>query len=1139
RAMAFSATSFFISLSLICLLKRTHVSAFNLDTDNVLRRNGEPGSLFGFSLALHRQLHPAEKRILLVGSPRAKALKNQKANVTGGLYSCEISPQLGDCKRIEFDNEADLSSESKENQWMGVTVQSQGPGGKIVTCAHRYQRRMFVGSAQESRDITGRCYVLSENLQINEGSEEDGGNWKFCEGRTRGHERFGSCQQGLSATFTKDYHYVVFGAPGAYNWKGIVRVEQKNSTLVDLGIYEDGPYEVGDETQFDANLVPVPDNSYLGVLFMTALSAADPDQFVYKSLPSQVNVGKAVDVMANSYLGFSLDSGHNLIQKGQLTIVSGAPRAKHSGAVVLLKTGGTESRVLNKEFVLEGPGLASSFGYDVAVVDLNSDGWQDIVVGAPQYFVKDGETGGAVYVYINKNGKWDQITPIQLNGTKDSMFGLAVENIGDVNLDGFQDIAVGAPYDDAGSGKVYIYHGSKSGITTKPAQVLEGRDHNIKLFGYSLAGNMDLDRNSYPDIAIGSLSDSVFVYRSKPVVNIVKEITITPKDIDLKKPAPCLDGKGFCLTVKACFEYTANPKDYSPRLTMDYTFEADSDRRKINLQPRVSFSERKATDPDNQYSGTLELRGQNQKTCIQAEGKLQDTTDKLRGIPIAVSVAIKNAKRRKRQSALAELVPVLSSELPTRSEVNFVKEGCGTDNICQSNLDFKYKFCSREHNRDVFHPLPVENGVPVISLSNQEDIALEVTVTNMPSRDRDGDDAYEAKLVALLPDTLSYSAARTLNAPSDKQVTCTANQNGSRADCDLGNPFKSKSEVTFYIILSTSGITLDTTQVEIDLQLETASEQKNLPKLKANAKVLIALLLSVSGVARPSQVYFGGTVKGESAMGKEDDIGSLVDYEFRVINLGKPLKSFGSASLNVQWPKEAANHKWLLYLMKISATGTKRIDCTPRREVNSLNLTSSSSSRKKRETEQRQTSGEGKFSLFTDKRKYTTLSCGNGTRCVEIRCPLQGLDNNPIIVLRSRLWNSTFLEDYSTLNYLDILVKASLSLDASAKNIVLKNAETQVKLTVFPEKTVAKYTGAPWWIILVAILAGILMLALLVFLLWKCGFFKRSKYDDSVPRYHAVRIRKEERQFKDGKTKLVKLEKKQWMTTWNENESYS
>lgn len=52
----------------------------------------------------------------------------------------------------------------------------------------------------------------------------DGGDWSFCDGRLRGHEKFGSCQQGVAATFTKDFHYIVFGAPGTYNWKGMMYV---------------------------------------------------------------------------------------------------------------------------------------------------------------------------------------------------------------------------------------------------------------------------------------------------------------------------------------------------------------------------------------------------------------------------------------------------------------------------------------------------------------------------------------------------------------------------------------------------------------------------------------------------------------------------------------------------------------------------------------------------------------------------------------------------------------------------------------------------------------------------------------------------------------------------------------------------
>lgn len=43
----------------------------------------------------------------------------------------------------------------------------------------------------------------------------------------------------------------------------------------------------------------------------------------------------------------------------------------------------------------------------------------------------------------------------------------------------------------------------------------------------------------------------------------------------------------------------------------------------------------------------------------------------------------------------------------------------------------------------------------------------------------------------------------------------------------------------------------------------------------------------------------------------------------------------------------------------------------------------------------------------------------------------------------------------------------------------------QVTVTVSPESAVAQHSGVPWWIILVAVLAGILILSLLVFLLWK------------------------------------------------------
>ncbi|XP_060900393.1 integrin alpha-6-like isoform X1 [Labrus mixtus] len=1065
------------------------LSAFNLDTDSVMKKSGDPGSLFGFSLAMHWQLKPDSKRMLLVGAPRANALSGHTSKVTGGLYSCDMTSTSTGCTRILFDNNEDTSKESKENQWMGVSVSSQGPGGKILTCAHRYQRRGNMGTPLESRDIIGRCVVLDQDLTIDPFSTEEGGNWHFCESRPRGHELFGSCQQGLSATFDKQYHYLIFGAPGAYNWKGIVRLEQKNDTLLELGIYEDGPFEAGDENDKNPDLIPAP---------------------------------------PNSYLGFSLDSGTRLTnQKDELTVVAGAPRAYHSGAVVLLKRG-ENGNILLEEFTLKGEGLASSFGYDVTVVDLNGDGWEDIVVGAPQYFEKDGEIGGAVYVYVNKAGKWNKVKPIRIDGPQDSMFGLAVKNLGDINQDRFHDFAVGAPYADDGAGKVYIYHGSATGLKSIEASQVLFSQPGAKLFGYSLAGNMDLDGNTYPDLAIGSLSDSVFVYRARPVINIKKEIKFSPKEIDLTKKN-C--GNNFCLDVEACFTYTANPMTYSPKLTVAYSIQADADIRKDSRNSRVTFID----SPDNMYeSKGVMIMDKGKKQCITKKISVQENIrDKLRGIPIDISVEIQESKRKRRQSSTAPLAPVLDANEPatTRSLVNFLKEGCANNNICQSKLQVKYRYGHRPIDGGTFTELQLENGVPVISLNEQKDVVLEVHVTNP-----NGDDAHEASVEALFPPSLIYTASRV--PATEWQVSCSANNDGSKVHCELGNPFKRDAQATFYIYLSTSSISSNTTELEVDLQLNTTSVQLDLAPVKAKAKVTIKLQLSLTGIVQPSQLYFTGKVKGEAAMKAESDIGSEVTHQFRIVNLGKRLSGFGTATLDIDWPKDTMKGKWLIYLTKISFTGVENIQCTPIDVVNTLNV-DLSQPRTRRAAENSEGNNEGTISSLTDK-KYITLSCGNGAKCVTIQCPLRGLDSNAVVTLNSRIWNGTFIENYSELHHVEVMVKASLRVESTTKNTLLQQAEAQVRLTVFPERRAeGVHSGVPWWIIVLSVLFGLLLLALLAFLLWKCGFFKRAIYEDKIPSYNAVRIKREERAVNPGLGNWESPEKKSWMTTWQDKEHYS
>uniref|UniRef100_A0A4W3IML8 Integrin alpha-6-like n=1 Tax=Callorhinchus milii TaxID=7868 RepID=A0A4W3IML8_CALMI len=897
----------------------TWTSAFNLDTENVMKKTGDRNSLFGFALAMHHQVTPRKE--LLVGAPKAKALSNQNANITGGLYKCPITSAERDCERVIFDNNAD-NDESKENQWMGVSVASQKVGGKVLVCAHRYEQRRHRNTAIESRDVTGQCYILSEDLVFRD--DQFDANVKICHGRLPSHEKFGICQQGVASTFGKDSDYAVYGVPGAYYWKGIVHVESRST---DFTNFDDGPYEVGDENKRDESKVPVPQNSYLG---------------------------------------FSLDSGKGITNQDELTFVSGAPRDKHSGAVVFLKMV-RQSNTLEAEHILKGEGLASSFGYDVAVVDLNKDGWNDIVVGAPQFFDKEAEIGGAVYVYINQKGDWSNITPIRLNGTKDSMFGLAVENIGDINKDGYEDIAVGAPFTEGG--KVFIYHGSSSGINTRPVQVLEGKHLNAENFGYSLAGGMDLDENNYPDIAIGSLGDSVFIYRFYYAIR---------KRVNNSLDALVFSFVGIysCRVCYKCFPV-------------------------VIVHIAVLFH-------------------------IYNKNYLVALTDYLCIFPI---------------------------------QVQFLKEGCGPDHICQSNLKLNYNFCSRIDNQDRCSPFP--NWV-----SN---------IANFPS----------------------ISSA--------------------------------------YIFMC----------VRRHTRVSFAKED-----IKLNVKQLI-IPLCFNSAANPSQVYFGGSVTGESAMKTEEDVGSLIQYEFRIINLGKSLKNLDNARLVIMWPKEINNKMWLLYLTKITSKNIENVVCSPTSEINSLKLKETpTQSRKKREINKVESDkkSRGTFSFFSEERKYKTLDCTKNStaRCVNIKCPLKGLDSSAVLVLHSRLWNSTFLEEFSNLNYLDIIVKAMIVVESEANNVVVKNAETEVRVTVFPDQRVAQHFGVPWWIIFVAILLAILLLALLIFLLWKVSdpenvwkLYRIYIYLYGVPQYHVVRIWKEEREpFEDRKWNQ-KSDKKKWLTTWQENESYS
>ena len=117
---------------------------------------------------------------------------------------------------------------------------------------------------------------------------------------------------------------------------------------------------------------------------------------------------------------------------------------------------------------LEGEHFGAGFGYSLAKADTNGDGTPALVVGAP-FHDGGGGRGGAIYLYLSKSASKNLNIRecVKVMGReRESQFGLAISSTGDLNRDGYEDFAVGSPYESGGRGAVYIFFGGESNTKT-------------------------------------------------------------------------------------------------------------------------------------------------------------------------------------------------------------------------------------------------------------------------------------------------------------------------------------------------------------------------------------------------------------------------------------------------------------------------------------------------------------------------------------------------------------------------------------------------------------------------------------------------------------------------------------------------
>lgn len=227
---------------------------------------------------------------------------------------------------------------------------------------------------------------------------------------------------------------------------------------------------------------------------------------------------------AGDRFGLSIASLGDLNGDGREDLAIGAPGADpgatprvDAGAVYVIYGAAAFSGVFDlttidgsNGTVVEGASAGDLLGFSVAAGDLNGDGFADLATGAP--LASPGNPvrteAGVVYVLFGRSTPFPAATVVtQLNGPNGFRLegvapgdhaGFAVGSAGDLNGDGYDDLAIGAPQADADAGQAYVFYGRDFTGSTSQAG-----DENINL----------LDGDPTPNVLVGGANHDQLIGR--------------------------------------------------------------------------------------------------------------------------------------------------------------------------------------------------------------------------------------------------------------------------------------------------------------------------------------------------------------------------------------------------------------------------------------------------------------------------------------------------------------------------------------------------------------------------------------------------------------------------------------------------
>ncbi|XP_050694208.1 integrin alpha-PS4-like [Eriocheir sinensis] len=470
----------------------------------------EREAYFGYAVALQ---HSAKDSVswVVVGAPRANSTHHAHLNVTepGAVFNCPFpADDSTTCDHLDVDPTGnDFNDDGgprmeyhdmKDYGWLGGSLDTQpdftNDRQATCVCSPLWKNQY----APHNVYANGACYWTPQRLPNDAPFKKE---LPLLDERDqiREHTYINAYGElGFSVHFPGDSRKIMMGAPGIHNWTGKV-------------------YFYSDYVRSEVGQ-----------------SRKRRQVRSKKFFDDRPAVGESDDTTPDSLLGYALTSGM-FLDVGKELYAAGAPRNEYGKVVLFEFRDSRYKQTSPRDLHLKGQQMGEYFGAALTAGDVNGDGLTDLIVGAPMFSHPKIPDVGRIHVYLSKDGRGLSDGPKHFygRGVGVSRFGLTLASA-DLNMDQYQDVIVGAPWEDGGKGAVYIFMGSGDGLSWPHAQHLTPEDFTpgLRGFGMAVSRGIDIDQNGYPDLAVGSvLSDKVVLVRTRPVAVLKGRVVANPRTV--------------------------------------------------------------------------------------------------------------------------------------------------------------------------------------------------------------------------------------------------------------------------------------------------------------------------------------------------------------------------------------------------------------------------------------------------------------------------------------------------------------------------------------------------------------------------------------------------------------------------------